>query len=198
MEKCKIILLNGPSSSGKSSIAIELQSLLKEPYMHLGIDTVFSMIPPKCKCDDSPALKAFVWEPKNKGASEVHISVGSLGHRIMAGFHRACATLCSSGINLILDHFLFEPRWTQECLLLFHMFDVCFVGLRCPIKILERRERERGDRQIGLARFSVKRVHKGNKYDIEFDTSCCLPRECAEQIIEHPYINRPHNILRIA
>ena len=198
MEKGKIILLNGASSSGKSSIAIELQSLLKEPCMHLGIDTVFTMIPAKCKCNNPPGLKAFVWEPKNKGAQEVHISVGPLGHKIMTGFHRACAALCSSGINLILDHFLFEPRWTRECLQLFRPFDVCFVGLQCPVEILERREKERGDRQIGLARFSAKQVHKGNKYDIELDTSCYLPRECAEQIIEALYINRPNRILRIA
>jgi len=41
----KIIFLNGPSSSGKSSVAKELQKILPEPYMHIGIDAVISMMP---------------------------------------------------------------------------------------------------------------------------------------------------------
>ena len=33
-----VIFLNGPSSSGKSSIARALQRLLAEPYLHVGVD----------------------------------------------------------------------------------------------------------------------------------------------------------------
>ena len=78
--KGKIILLNGASSSGKTCIAKELQKLLDEPYMHLGIDTVFTMIPQKCKCYDPSRLKAFVWAPQHNQHAEVQISVGFLGH----------------------------------------------------------------------------------------------------------------------
>lgn len=41
----KVIFLNGPSSSGKTSIAKALQYLLPEPYMLLGIDKMISMMP---------------------------------------------------------------------------------------------------------------------------------------------------------
>lgn len=34
----EVIILNGASSSGKSSIAKELQALLPQYYLHLGID----------------------------------------------------------------------------------------------------------------------------------------------------------------
>ena len=196
MEKGKIILLNGASSSGKSGIAKELQNLLDEPYMHLGLDTVFTMIPRKCKCNDPQRLKAFVWEPDNNGSREVRISVGDLGHKVMTGFHRACATLCFSGINLILDHVLFEPSWTKECFELFRPFAVCFVGVLCPIEVLEIRERERGDRQIGLARFCALRVHEGKNYDIEVDTSIYSQRECAKQIVHYFAVNRSCRFLK--
>jgi chloramphenicol 3-O phosphotransferase len=192
--KGKIILLNGASSSGKTCIAKELQKLLKEPYMHLGIDTVFTMIPRKCKCYGPSRLKAFVWTPKHNQHAEVQISVGFLGHKVMTGFHRACATLSSSGINLVIDHVLFKTRWLRECFELFAPFDVCFVGVFCPIEILEKRERERGDRQIGLARFTALQAHKGKQYDIVVDTSSSSARQCANQIIDYMTGKRPARI----
>ena len=35
------ILLNGSTSSGKTSIARALQAALPQPYLHVGIDTIF-------------------------------------------------------------------------------------------------------------------------------------------------------------
>jgi chloramphenicol 3-O phosphotransferase len=45
MTSGRIILLNGTSSSGKSSVARALQEVLSEPYLHLGIDTFIAMLP---------------------------------------------------------------------------------------------------------------------------------------------------------
>lgn len=185
MKKARIILLNGASSSGKSAIAFELQRLFKDPYMHVGIDTVFSMIPSKCKRKDPCRLMAFVWDPIHAETPEVTISVGPLGHRIMSGFHRACAAMCRSGLNLVIDHVLIDKAWARECRSLFSPFDYHFVGVLCPIDVLEIRERERGDRQIGLARFTALHAHTGNEYDLTVNTAAFSARECAEQIIQH-------------
>ena len=40
-----IILLNGPSSSGKSTLANILQSKLNDPFLHIGIDKMIGMMP---------------------------------------------------------------------------------------------------------------------------------------------------------
>lgn len=185
MRAGKIILLNGASSSGKSSIAKILQDLFDEPYLHLGIDTVFNMIPSKCKQREPPRLSAFVWMTDDDRRSGVRIDVGPLGHKIMSGFHHACAAMRTSGMNLIIDHVLLEPAWTAECQVLFSPFRFYCVGVFCSLEILERRERERGDRQIGLARFTALNVHTGNDYDMTIDTSFLSPRQCAEQICRH-------------
>lgn len=185
MARGRIILLNGASSSGKSTIAKELQSLFEDPHMHLGIDTVFTMIPPKCKCRYPSRLQAFTWIPMHKKTAEVCITVAPLGHKIMSGFHRACATLCDSGLNLIIDHVLLDPAWSKECCELFSPFEFHFVGVLCPIEILEKRETERGDRQIGLARFTALHVHKGNIYDVLVNTKGTSPEACAKKIIQH-------------
>ena len=45
MEPGKIIFLNGTSSSGKSSLARELQRRLPEPFLHLQLDAFIEMLP---------------------------------------------------------------------------------------------------------------------------------------------------------
>ena len=56
------------------------------------------------------------------------------------------------------------------------------VGVFAPLDVLEARERERGDRLIGLARWQYDRVHRGKRYDLELDTSGSTPLECATLI----------------
>ena len=58
-------------------------------------------------------------------------------------------------------------------------FDLFRVGVFAP---LEARERDRGDRMIGLARWQFDRVHRGVRYDLELDTSAATPMQCAERI----------------
>ncbi len=60
--------------------------------------------------------------------------------------------------------------------------DVLFVGVRCPLDELERRERARGDREAGLASLQYDLVHAHGDYDLECDTSTASPRACAERI----------------
>jgi chloramphenicol 3-O phosphotransferase len=43
----KIIYLNGPSSSGKTTIAKALQDSFYEPYLHVGIDKMIGFMPAK-------------------------------------------------------------------------------------------------------------------------------------------------------
>ena len=57
------------------------------------------------------------------------------------------------------------------------------MGVRCPLEIAEHRERERGDRNIGTARYQFERVHIHELYDLEIDTSLLSVDECVARII---------------
>lgn len=48
MSTAQVIVLNGGSSSGKSSIARCLQELLPDPWLTLGADTLVDALPPPC------------------------------------------------------------------------------------------------------------------------------------------------------
>ena len=60
----KIIYLNGPSSSGKTTLAKALQQSFKESFLHLGIDKIIGFMPAKINnwegCD---APFGFCWKP---------------------------------------------------------------------------------------------------------------------------------------
>ena len=51
-----------------------------------------------------------------------------------------------------------------------------------PLEVLEARERQRGDRLAGLARWQYDRVHRGKKYDLEIDSGSLNPLQCAALI----------------
>lgn len=159
-----IIFLNGTSSSGKSSIARELLSVLDETCFHLAVDQFHAM------------------RSKRELADEAELRAVLL--RTWSGFHRAVAGMAAAGNDVVVDH-LFSERWRlDECLELFPAADVVLVGVRCPLPELERREAERSDRPVGLAARQFVQVHAHGVYDIEVDTSTATPLECALQIKE--------------
>ncbi len=48
--------------------------------------------------------------------------------------------------------------------------DVFFVGVQCPLEILEQREKQRGDRHAGDAAKDLQTVHSFLPYDFEVDS----------------------------
>jgi len=160
----KVIFLNGTSSSGKTSIAKELQQILEEPYLLVSIDNFISMLPQKYLDGENPK------------------TLGKAILKIIPGMHRSISALASSGNNIIVDHVLEQKEWLKECVNVLSDFQVLFVGVRCPLEELEQRERKRGNRKKGMARFQYDLVHSHNIYDIEVDTFKYKPLECAMQI----------------
>ena len=59
-----------------------------------------------------------------------------------------------------------------------------FVGVRCPLPIIEQRERERRDRTSAGPRAQFAVVHGDRDYDVEVDTSELAPDAAAAVILE--------------
>ena len=97
--------------------------------------------------------------------------------------HHCIAASVLAGNNIIVDHVLEDKQWLEECVRLLAGFSVLFVGVRCSLEELERRERKR-NRQQGLAGYQFGLVHAHGVYDLEVDTSVYSPMDCALQIKE--------------
>ncbi len=171
MEGVTIILLNGTSSAGKTTIAKSLQQIMNDPYLHVPVDSFGDMAPGPDKLGE-PGSR--LWQ--------------SVFNRLLSGFHHSIAALAAAGSNLIVDHVLVqgvEPQnWLTECLDLLAPYTVYFIGVHCPREELRQRERARGDRSVGLAEFQLGRVHRHGVYDLEVDTSVSSAEQCALRIKE--------------
>lgn len=164
----KIIFLNGTSSSGKTTIAKMLQDKLAKPYMYISLDNFFYFYPER-------TLK-----PTNEEDMEIF---RRLIPKVVTGLHNSVAGLSKAENNLIVDHVLEQDGWLQECIHKWSGLDVFFVGVKCSLEVLEQREKNRGDRNAGLAKYQYDRVHKNCLYDLEIDTSILKPEECVTKII---------------
>jgi len=177
----KIILLNGVGSVGKSSLAKALQDLCSRPYLHVQMDSFLDMLPARYQ-DHSDAFsysKIVVG-----GFNEVEISGGPLGDQVLSGMRKAVAALAAQGLNLIVDDVLMgsDDPGNAEYRDLLDPYAFYRVGVFASLDTLEQRERQRGDRLLGLARWQFGRVHKGMAYDLDVHADTNSPLALAEQI----------------
>jgi len=181
----KIIILNGTSSSGKTCLLEALQNLLPEPYLNAGLDKFIWMMPERYL--DRP-----LWDDVLGLANQA----GQSGHTLAAGMHRTIAVLARSGSNVLADHVLVEPAWLRDCAELFSELPAYFIGVRCPLEVLEQREKARRNRTLGQARLQYPLVHAHDLYDLEVDTSLLSPQECALAVQARLLDGRPPQAFR--
>jgi chloramphenicol 3-O phosphotransferase len=179
----RIILLNGTSSSGKTTLVRALQAALPDPWLEIGIDRfVFAL--PRAYLDQPLWSEVFRYvRPAGRHDGPFRIETGPLGRRLVAGLHRTVAALADTGLDVIVDHVLLEADWLPECRRLWAPFETLFVGVRCPLEIVLERERRRNDRTIGQAEAQFAVVHQAGGYDIEVDTSVEGPSEASARIV---------------
>jgi len=185
MKPGTIILLNGTSSSGKTSIVRALQNMLEEPYLEAGIDKFIWMLPPRY-------LERPLWDDVLGLASQA----GETGHTLVLGMHQAIEALAQSGNNVIADHVLVEEIWWQDCIRRFSDLPVFLIGVRCPLETVEQREKARRNRTLGQARAQLGVIHGRGIYDLDVDTSRYSAEECASQIVARVKAGEPPDALR--
>lgn len=160
----QVVLLNGASSSGKSTLARQLLVDFNTPWFHMGIDMFGAMRAAKQTHElDPPAI-------------------GEVLHRTRAGFHRAVAGMALAGNNIVMDHVLSESWRLTDLLTVMNGTDVVFVGVHCSASDLTQRESLRGNRVVGTAVDQADKVHSHGLYDLEVNTSFASAQACTGQI----------------
>ena len=181
-----IILLNGPGSVGKSSIAKALQKIARQPYLHVEMDVFLEMMPEKyLNHPDGLNFEQYC----EAGHILTKANSGRVAERVLSGMRTSIAALADAGNNLIVDDVLFgntkdgdEAAFSEyQRLLINH--SLCVVGVFASLDVLEERESARGDRMVGLSRWQVERVHVGMPYNLKVHTDDATPEQCAEHIL---------------
>src|SRR5580658_2503349 len=177
------IVLNGASSSGKTSIALALRERWTGPLQISGIDTFLRCQSEQFFGDGSPA-PGFAWVLTTvDGVPAFDVVAGPLGRGLQQAaqtFWRACA---DQGLDQVVDDVWLTAEQALSFKSVMAGADVLWVGVRCPIEVIEQRERDRGDRRVGQARGHAHLVHRWTDYDVEVDTSRLSPAECASTVL---------------
>jgi len=169
-----IVYLNGPSSAGKTTLARALQNSLQSPFLVLGIDQIIYMMPEKLNdWTNDTVAPGFSWQPVKDQQGVIiayKIVTGDFGKLMMQAFKDIVLTLATSGHSIIVDDVSFGKQQVAEWQQMLQSFNVLWVGVTAPLDILEQREKSRGDRKIGSARWQFEHVHQGVEYDLIVDT----------------------------
>lgn len=145
----EVILLNGPSSSGKSTLAKALRALISEKglgrYEIVSIDDFLRMSPDEAIYEDDV-------------------------YRISNDLCGAAAQILRSGSGAIIDHVITSERIYARLREALSPYPMRTVLVTCPARVLRQRELERGDRCPGSAEASAEYLYPKEGYDLVIDT----------------------------
>ena len=163
----RVVLFNGPPSSGKTSLVASLQREIAEPWFHLSLD-------------DFRAGYSKQWWGNDDG---------TLFDRVLAGYLASLRQIALTGNDLLAEAVITPTRRTMYANV-FGQLPMVLVGVRCPLEVAVHRENIRTDRQRGpieLPAADFAAVHLGLTYDFEVDTSRQSPEELAIDMA--PYLS---------
>ncbi len=144
----RIILLNGTSSAGKSTLAQALRAALEPSFCYYASDQLAET-----------GFRPIASQARSEGRTQ-----------FFNGFHRSIAAFASAGNDLLVEHIIEEQSWAHDLRRLLVPFDVFWIGVHAPLEEIERREQARGDRTLGEGRYHLK-THHFCRYDLEVDSS---------------------------
>ena len=184
-ESVQIIYLNGPSSSGKTTLAKALQHAFEEPFLHVGIDKIIGWMPEKINdWTGGKALLGYSWKKSvdASGNSIQELQAGPYAQKIGKTFQEVVLALTKMGHRIVIDDVSFGKQQLDEWKKTLEGFQVLWVGVNAPLAVLEQREKERGNRILGSARGQFHKVHVDASYDLEIDTHQASISENVEKI----------------
>ena len=182
-----LIVLNGPSSSGKSSIITALQDRWPRPLFASGLDAFIVGWPEAHLSlpgeDGSPAAPAPMRVVAGTGPSPSWIpEYGDEFHAVMRFAHECWAAMAAGGVDVIIDHVLLDATLRDQARTI--LSGAFWVGVTCDIDELIRREVARGDRFLGFASGTAPVVHDDMTYDLMLDTTSTPTEELAGRIYD--------------
>jgi chloramphenicol 3-O phosphotransferase len=156
------IILHGPTSSGKSSLAKSLQANAAIPAFHISLDAFVTMT--------------------NRGDMRSDQERDSAYHIHCENLRSTLTRVVETDFEIILDLVLRDTVEFDACLRVLSRRPIYVIRVWAPLSVLEAREQTREDRGVGMARNQFDHPAYKRIYDFDVDTSVCTPTEGAAAI----------------
>lgn len=186
VEPGRVIILNGPSSVGKSSVIKAFQAKREDVWLSIGIDNFFvGVLHPKIYLQpEKPEHQAVMHgvASSDKQGKLFTLYVGPEGQKVIRGMHRAIAAYALAGNNVIVDYIKYDPVWIDDLKNVLKDLRVVWVGVTASLASVMQREKQRGTSPEGHARSHYHTVHEGVKYDLVLNTDAITPEQAADQL----------------
>jgi len=150
-----VVVVNGPSSSGKSSVMRAVVELASEPWVAFD-ELWFGEV----------AMPYLIWP--------------DAAPSLRAGFLAGIAALASQGNQIVMTS---GGLPCAEVAAAFEGTRLLTVGLDCPTDVLLERHGGRSDRWGGLVEDSLG-AHDGWRYDLRLDSSSLSPADLAQRVLD--------------
>lgn len=182
-----IIVINGTSSVGKSSIAKEIHLMTKRPFVTFCMDGFFSMLNPRfdglgvdhLRNRDGDFKLGFYTSDISQG---YRIEVGELGQKLDFAMAQCVAVCANRGLNLVVPTVISSKELFHHYKFSFQKFESFFVYVDCDRDEIKRRETSRDDRLKGTSLDLLDRFETKNDHDLIIDSTTKSPKELAIEI----------------
>ena len=164
----KVILLNGPSSAGKSTLSKCLQDIIEKRinkrYEIVSIDNFMKL------AEDETIYEDDVFE-------------------ISGDMCVKTLEFLKEYNGVIIDHVITSERIFSELKNYLTDYDLKSVHVSCPLEVLLKREIERHNRCLGSAESSYTYLYPKEGYELTVDTNSHSTLECTIEIFENLILN---------
>ena len=183
-----IIIFNGVSSSGKSSIASEILKISEIIFLYFNVDF---LVPSLLPHEDSflPAENVTVnFERSYIRKLNVDLFQRLSKSGLSLPLYEYIPILHKQKLNIIVDTIIFD---IDNFIKYFDVEQTFFIKIDCTIEELIKREKNRKDRKKGNALKQKELFHKNNFYDFEIETTDNTPLKCAKLVLDYVKNNKP-------
>lgn len=170
-----VIILNGGSSSGKTTLAKYLQNSLSTPWLRFSIDDLIDALPYGMLDEESGITFGI----------DGSVTPGTEFRALERAWMHGIDEMARIGARVIVDDVFISGmnarnRW-ETALKGLH---VLWVGVYCDASVASTRENTRADRVAGMANSQATAVHVGMTYNIMVDTTETSTEECARIVAQ--------------
>ncbi|MFU8841055.1 MAG: phosphotransferase-like protein [Nitriliruptoraceae bacterium] len=179
-----VVVLDGPTQVGRSTTLAGLQRAWPQvrsgPLLAVGLDAALAAFGPSQRRWSELVLPT----APPADAAQPRITWGPLGRQLVTGMHRVAATWARAGMDVGLDHTLFNHATVADLQEALDGLTVLHLRLVCDPEVLEDREREAGSRTRGLAVAQLRAQRDDVHPDLVLDTTEATTEELVEVILD--------------